>query len=408
MAAVIESKLKTLKLFSAINSSHPFYDQVGNLEQHILNSEAYTAAKKRQQQNLPVSIHAEIKTKSNGIGKLVDRFYYSIQYPDASKHGGWYAWTLYYAEDNPVPVIYEFPHDPKLPHLAQFIHSPEHRNIQVLRYVPLRRVTFIKPGDGQTPTLIGKLKKPKRCLQGYDRLNEINAIAINGHYTIPKAVDIDQEFSTFYQTLMPGQDIAEMFNDQNYLALMADIGQLHARLGNWPIPADQCWDRSGVSLSLGNDIEEIKFYLPESAAFLETIADWLDGCKHDIEPIQGFCHGDFACPQILRDDKSWSVVDFDLAGFGDTYQDMAMFMVSLNYDVPFFKTRPAFLNAAYHAYLNAYFQTTNKPIDKSTLNWYLVCAELYYLALSFKKTYFTQKTYELTRLRLENYIQTGL
>lgn len=408
MVAVIDTKRKPLIVFSAINVSHPFYMQVSEFEQRILCSPAHAVAMQRQQQNLPVAIHAEIKTKATGTSRWVERFYYSIQYPDNSKPGGWYGWTLYFTEGDAAPAVYEFPDEPKLTHLAKFINAPEHRNIQVLRYVPLRRVTFIKPCGSQQPALIGKLKKPKRCLQGYDRLNEINAIALQGKCTIPQAVSIDQNFSVFYQSLMPGQEITHAFTDENYLTLMADLGHLHADLSKWPMPVNQYWDRGGISLNLDNDIAEIKFYLPQSTPLMDTLSDWLSRAKPNIKTMQSFCHGDFACPQILRDGNNWSVVDFDLAGYGDTYQDMAMFMASLSYDVPFFKAKPSLLRSAQQAYVNAYIQTSNNPVDEYTLRWYMVCAEIYYLALNFKKNLYAPQTYKQAQTRLENLINSNI
>lgn len=408
MAAVIDIKRKPLTLFNAINTAHPFYDQISDFEQLILSSSALTIANQRQLQNLPVAIHAEIKTKPTATSRLIERFYYSIQFPDTSRSGSWYGWTLYFAESDSAPKVYEFPDDPKLTHLSKLIHTPEHRDIQVLRYVPLRRVTFKKLGDSQSLSVIGKLKKPNRCRQGHERLNEINAIALNGQCAIPDSAGINQEYSVFYQTLMQGEEITHAFTDKNFLAHMADIGRLHADLGNWPMPAAQKWDRNSVSLNLDNDIAEIKFYQPDTAALMDTLSDWLRERKHRLVSMQSFCHGDFACPQILRNGNSWCVVDFDLAGYGDTYQDMAMFMVSLSYDVPFFSAKPELLIAAQLAYLEAYTQASDKPIDRHTLNWYLVCAELYYLALIFKKNLYTPLHYNQARKRLENYLDSSI
>ena len=296
---------------------------------------------------------------------------------------------------------YEFPHDPKLTHLADFIFSQGNTGVRVLRYVPLRRVTFLKPGLEGSPDLIGKLKKTNRAKDGYLRLSNMNILSSNFSFSVPKAVSIDTNQAIFYQSFAPGTEVTHLLNDKNYLELMTEIGNLHGELGNSPTAESNRWDRDGVKDNLWHDLDEIEFYLPETTVFIEKLRVWLKNRQQKLTQVSDtFCHGDFACPQILRAEIGWSVVDFDLAGMGNPYQDMAMFMVSLSYDVPIFQERQELLKSAQTAYLEGYQNRHALPIDMETLVWYLVCAEIYYVVLILKKDRYTQAAYDAAQNRL--------
>lgn len=397
----MNTEARTPLCFRFIEPAHPFYGQLMEFDRFIRKSTAFYEMTTRQANGLPVTIHAEIKSKIIDGKRLIDRFYYSIQFSDPSSPAGWYGWSLHYSEKTGGISEYEFPYDPKLPHLADFILAPENADIKVLRYVPLRRVTFLKPGRNGLPDLIGKLKKPNRANDGYVRLARVNDARQEFGFATPKAVVLDKENAVFYQSLEPGCEVTDLLDEHNYLGLLAGIGKLHGELGNCSIPKENRWDRDGIKASLWHDLAEIAFYLPEKAALTDRIGAWL---KHRSvgfnEAPCAFCHGDFACSQILRTEDGWSIVDFDLSGAGDPYQDIAMFMVSLSHDVALFQNRQELLASAQSAYLEAFRQTSDLHIEQGALTWYLVCAEIYYLALILKKDRFSQAALDSAELRL--------
>lgn len=403
----LSSPCQDASIFPFLELTHPFYSQIRGFKQYIHNTDAYHQMVARQAAGLPISIHAEIKTKVIDDGRQIDRFYYSIQFPNPALPGGWYSWSLHYSEKMGAPREYEFPYDPKLTHLADFVHLPENAGIKVLRYVPLRRVTFFKPGHEGLPDLIGKLKKPNRAKDGYLRLANMNTLSSSFSFSVPKAVSINTDQAVFYQSLAPGAEVTHLFNDKNYLELMTEIGNLHGELGKSPIAENNRWDRDGVKDNLWHDLDEIEFYLPETTVFIEKLRVWLRNRQQKLSQVSDtFCHGDFACPQILRAENGLSVVDFDLAGMGNPCQDMAMFMVSLSYDVPLFEKRQDLLKSAQTAYLEGYQNTNDMPIDMETLVWYLVCAEIYYVALVLKKDRYVQTAYDAAQNRLYQLIHS--
>lgn len=389
-------------IFGFIEPTHPFYQQICAFAGKIQQSPAYHEYLSRQGKGLETHIHAEVKTKYAEENRYLDRFYYSIQYPDHTLPGGLYAWSLHYSKSDGITKIYEFPNEPKLAHLAGFIHSPVNRDIKVLRYVPLRRATFLTPASHEQPSSIGKLKKPNRCKEGYRRLVDIAEIADKTACTTPAPKGLDSLHSVFYQELVPGVETGLIINRENYELYLSEIGKLHAQLHTWPISDDKPWDRDDVMKNIPHDLVDIIFFLPLTTPFLEKIGNWLkQGEKYLKTKPKAFCHGDFACSQILHHAGGWSVVDFDLAGLGDPYQDMAMFLVSLSYDVDFFQEYPEFLPTAYAAYLQGYQDVNEDGMDSDTLNWYLVCAEIYYLNLILKKDRFTGLALERAQFRLQ-------
>jgi|GEM_PF-3052718 thiamine kinase-like enzyme len=406
MDALIKSRQQQKRTaFSFLLPDHPFYAQVVGFESIIHQSKACHELMVRFEKGLGVSIHAEIKTRLSDDGRLLDRFYYSIQYPDPKLPGGHYAWSLHYSAENGTAKVYEFPDDPKLAHLADFINAPENHAVKVLRYVPLRRMTFLKPRSNNRSPLIGKLKKRNRAQAGYLMLAEISAVCQDIRFAIPRAEGLDNDFGVFYQTRVPGEEITNLLNSANYQNRMAEIGKLHAELGKLPFAKEKRWDRDGIQKNLSNDLAEIVFYLPKTALFIAQVGQWLHKEQRKTDSVAAiFCHGDFACSQILRHSEGWSVVDFDLAGTGNPYQDMALFIVSLSHDVPLFQKQPGLIPAAAQAYLSGYQQETGQAIDSKMLVWHLVCAEIYYLALILKKDRFTPLAYQQVQNRLSKLI----
>lgn len=394
-------------IFGYIQPRHPVHQQVRSFESQIHQNPAYSEYTARQQKGLATEIHAEIKLIGSGDSRHIERFYYSIQFPAPELPGGFYAWSLHYSLHDGITKIYEFPNDPKLFHLASFINCPDNREVKILRYVPLRRVTFLRHESYGKPAVIGKLKKPRRSEEAYRKLVDVAEIANPKVCRTPQPQGLNSNESVFYQQLVPGIETGPILNNENYCLILTEIGKLHGELGKWPISQAKPWDRDGVMKNLWRDLDDIKFFLPETESFLSKVCNWLKQWQRNLAAIpKTFCHGDFACSQILHHDLGWSIVDFDLAGLGDPYQDMAMFLVSLSHDVVLFHTQPELLPKAYTAYLEGHQIATDNMINNETFIGYLICAEIYYLALILKKNRFTTLAFERTLERLRTL--TGL
>jgi hypothetical protein len=85
------------------------------------------------------------------------------------------------------------------------------------------------------------------------------------------------------------------------------------------------------------------------------------------------------------------VTDFDACHRGDPYRDMGIFLASLSYDVPLFRApsvTAGLLEFAIRAYLSGYESRTGHQLDAARLLWHRLAAEVYYLALMFKKDWY--------------------
>jgi len=383
VAALSESRTVPAA-FGFIGAEHPFHDQIGPLREYITRSSAHSRLRARLEAGLPACIHAEIKGDYQADGWTLERCYYSIQYPEPSRPGGYYAWSLHYRRGDAAPRIVEFPCDPKLATLQRLWSAVPAGGEQVLRYVPLRRLTFLQPADRSGPARIGKVKKPHRCADGYARLQAV-ASAGEAGCSIPRPLGLDLEQGLFYQEKLPGEEAGRLLNWRNYQDYLTGIGEVHARLRRLPTARMERWDRCGVLANVWTDLHWIGFHLPEHQALLERVGHRLHRRMATLTPVEAaFCHGDFACSQVLCHELGWSVVDFDLSGVGDPYQDAAMFLASLAYDVPLFSHRPELLDAAAGYYLCGYREAA-PALDAATLDWYRACAEIYHLALMLKK-----------------------
>jgi tRNA A-37 threonylcarbamoyl transferase component Bud32 len=370
-------------VFGFIGTGHPFHGPLRRLRERIARSPAFAQLQARTAAGQPTSLHAEIKGDYRADGWAIGRFYYSIQYPEPERPGAYYAWSLHQGPNGTVPQAVEFPRDPKLAALDRMWPGAGER---VLRYVPLRRVTFLQPADHAGPERIGKLKKPHRCRDGYARLQAVAAAAADAGCTIPRPLGVDAPRGLFYQQKVPGREVGTLLDRANHRVHLAAVGELHGRLGRLPVRNMPRWDRQGVLGNLWQDLDWIGFHLPEHQPLLERLSHRLHRRIAALAPAPAaFCHGDFACSQVLRHDGGWSVVDFDLAGVGDPYQDVAMFLVSLAYDVPLFGRSPELLEAAAGCYLDGYRDAAAQVLDGPTLDWYRACAEIYHLALVLKK-----------------------
>ena len=111
-----------------------------------------------------VTVQAELRVACGADGDIaLKRFYWSSQHPDPTSPLGFAARTLYCEQKSESLRVHEFPSDPTLSWLDEH-DGPFHRDgrverVDILRYIPLRRVTFrLHDGAGLPPSVIAKAK----------------------------------------------------------------------------------------------------------------------------------------------------------------------------------------------------------------------------------------------------------
>ncbi len=212
----------------------------------------------------------------------------------------------------------------------------ETRSIEVLRYVPLRRLTFVER-ETAGETRIGKFKRRSRYREAYSILGKVaHAVTRAGvTFSVSQPLGIDDDDALYYQSCLPGEPVPDLISETNGASLMSDIGRVHAevhRLEPWSdLPT---LSNASLLARAERDLALISFYVGDVGEALAPYAALLrKACPG--EDMTAVCHGDFVASQLLRDSGGvYSVIDFDLVTLADPYHDLSIFLASLDYDVP--------------------------------------------------------------------------
>src|SRR5262249_2211645 len=216
-----------IKLFPFIRAGHPFYPQMQRLQAALRAHPWHDALLERLASDERTIIHAEIKALPGpAYGWLLERFYWSCQYWDATRPLPFQALTLSYAAKTDQITWSAFPQDTYLKTMAAFFeeeHGPhkgrsEEPRIDVLRYVPLRRLTFRITGrdEAQTP-IIGKFMRRSKFQEAYDRLSTVAHGVEHATATFSVAVPrgIDEARCLYFQEAKPGENLAALLEQEN-------------------------------------------------------------------------------------------------------------------------------------------------------------------------------------------------
>lgn len=350
------------------------------------------------------SVHAEIKGVPQGDGRwLLDRAYWSRQQQHPALRWGMHAHTL--SSDRSARTQWlTLPQDPYLSSTADWLaHDPRARAVQILRYVPLRRLTLrCRSADGQTP-LIGKFKRRSRYAQAYgligqvaDAVTEAERCGAGPGFRVARPAGLEPARALYFQEMLPGQDVSLGIAPRRGWATLAQIGRLHRRLHGLAIeglPASTPLQQRDQALS---DLGWIAWLQPQLAAQLGPLRERVMRVPPWCDDTLTFCHGDLVCSQFLADGEHWAITDFDLCHRGDPCRDVAILLASLTYDVPALEAAEqadgpgADLDLLCDAYLEGYAveaarQGRDQGLPSDRLAWQRLCAEIYYLGLMLKK-----------------------
>lgn len=398
--------IRGINLFPFIEAGHPFYPHIQRFESRLSEHPLYDQMTERLKSGEKTTIHAEIKGRLlPEQGWELSRFYWSFQVWDESKSALPRALTLYYKAKTGRTEFHEFPDDPYLTGMKFYFDGHFVRKhglsseVSVLRYVPLRRLTFRCSGPGKDGApVVGKFKRRSRFMEAYRKLATVSQAVgcAQTSFSVAAPVGLDEAHALFFQEGMEGEDLSSLIDRSNFMELLQALGALHADLHGLRVAGLPVWDFSLFLENLKRDIQWITFFRQKQKAFLDHIHRLLLREVPRIDPGEyAFCHGDFVCSQILKTNEHWCVIDFELCMNGDPYLEMAMFIASLTQDVPLFQREmihsdgaETILQAASEAYLEGYQSKAPRVLKRKRLLWYRLCYEIYYLALMFKKDRF--------------------
>ncbi len=387
--------------FSLVGEDHLFAPLLAAFRAVIAGHCAKTPA--------PTTVHAEIKALPTGDGGWrLDRFYWSGQAWDLPGRLSFRADTLAYRADGGLPGWHHFPHDPYLGAMGAtfdaLLATRPAAVIDVLRYVPLRRMTF-RVLEGGQPVLVGKLKRRSRFEEADQRLATV-ARAVAGRepgFRVARPAGVDAALGLTMQEALPGRNLAELIAAETALPLLERLGAILRGLHELEAPGLPAWDEQGARDATARDLSWVAFMRPELGELAAGLAALIERAAPPIGLGRPrVCHGDFVPSQVLADGESWSVIDFDLCRYGDPYHDLAILLAALPYDVPALRDAPdALLRRAVTACVGGYEDRAGAPLERGRLLWHRLCAEIYYLGLALKKDWLDLAGYQraLDRLR---------
>jgi phosphotransferase family enzyme len=390
-----------MSFYSFIGETHPLHPRVESLRRALHDSPRYHELAARSSE-VGGEIHAEIKCVSSVGGAWdLDRFYWCFQYRPQGAALPFDAHTLYFRADHGAPELYDFPQDPYLGTMADWFRGLAQggnhaQRVDVLRYVPLRRLTFRVSAPGAVP-LIGKFKRRTKLRESAAGLDAVHRAARTARtrFRVAAPGPVDEASCVFYQEALPGVSLAGELAADNAMDLLRSVGELHAQMHALDVPGVPSRDAKEDSTQFEMDIRWIGFFRPDLAPELEALRERLSRDMPGKAPL-AFLHGDFVPSQILVHPERWGITDFDLAHRGDPVREIAAFLASLKYDVSFFAAASergspgaqALFDRAEAAYLTGYEAAAGEPVDRTRLVRHRIAAEIHYLALMLKKDWY--------------------
>ena len=116
-------------------------------------------------------LRAELRPRRKTCGAVgLRRFYWSVQRADPAAAMGFRARTLYYDRKLGASRTCDFPDEPLMEWLSQddgpLLCHGDGASVQILRYIPLRRVTFlVRDAPGLPARVIAKTKQQSGLLR---------------------------------------------------------------------------------------------------------------------------------------------------------------------------------------------------------------------------------------------------
>src|SRR5262249_32791584 len=214
------------EVFPFIRAGHPFYPQMQRLRAELRDHPRYAELVEWIASGKETVIHTEVKgLPTPDGGWSLSRFYWSLQSWQPMRPLPFEALTLAYKSKTGQIEWFTFPEDAYLTTMAAFFeeeqgrHNGRSRDIDVLRYVPQRRLTFRMAGrDDAESAIIGKFKRRSRFKEAYDRLitvaRGVERSAATFSVALPRG--IDEARCLYFQDAKPGENLAALLKEDNF------------------------------------------------------------------------------------------------------------------------------------------------------------------------------------------------
>jgi aminoglycoside phosphotransferase (APT) family kinase protein len=355
-------------------------------------------------------VQAELKGVCLAEGRWrLERAYWSCQEPDAHDALGVRARTLTadFPATGPARLDWlQLPNDPRLSAVAQWLaQRPPGESVRLLRYVPLRRLTFLRT-DAQGRACIGKFKRRSRFAEAFDLLGTVDAAVrrlqaqapFELGFRVAAPLDVDASKALYFQSCLAGTDLAARMGAADALAWMREVGRRQQQLQRLDTRSLPVRGPEHQLAQARSDLAWIAWMRPELASSLAALEGAVEAMPAWHDAAAGFCHGDLVCSQFLvpeggpADPTAWGLTDFDLCHRGDPCRDLAILLASLDEDVALLAGEgvgevgaEVLAEACLEGVRREAARWGQPPPDAQRLRWQRLCAELYYLGLMLKK-----------------------
>jgi aminoglycoside phosphotransferase len=326
------------------------------------------------------TVHAELRTGRGADGEVeMRRFYWSTQQPDPASPWGFAARTLYCQEDAAGLQVHEFPSEPALPWLAD-ADGPLRRDgraerVDVLRYIPLRRLTYrLHDGAGLPERVIAKSKRTGGLNRAAVAFLAVNQAAgrRSAAPRVPRLLRLEPPRHALYLEELPGRPLHLAISGLDVTDAMQHLGGLHRSLQELevkglPVRRAADWlEEARVA------VDRIGLFVPSAAAPAAAVLDDLVRTAPDDDSML-FCQGDFLPGQILCHESGWSVIDLDDSRYADPLSDVAAMYVGMARELGL---PDAQAEHARRTYLEAYAARAGEAVDRKRWRWYLTLLQL--------------------------------
>ena len=331
-------------------------------------------------------LRAELRPgrKAGGAVEL-RRFYWSIQRADPAAATGFRARTLHYDRRLGASRTCDFPDEPLMEWLTQddgpLLCHGDGAAVQILRYIPLRRVTFlVRDAPGLPARVIAKTKGEAGLLRATRALvatHQAAARAGAGKLAVPRPVRLDTRRRLLYLEELPGRSLDEALSQIGVAEGMSRLGTLHRQLQELPVRGLRV--RRGANdwlRTAGMAATQVGLLVPSVASRAQALYDELVGAAPGDGELL-FCQGDFVPSQILCHSSGWSVVDLDDGHYGDPLAEVASLFTALPQELGL---TGGTAELAQQTYLDAYLRQSCQPLDTDRWRWLLAVAQLLHLA----------------------------
>ena len=329
-----------------------------------------------------VAVKAELRAARGADGTAeLRRFYWSTQQPDPRSPWGFSARTLYCDADATQPRLFEFPSEPALSWLGDdpgpLPHRSDPQRVDVLRYIPLRRLTFrLHDGAGLPGRVIAKVKRASGLNRAATAFLAVHLAASKRRSeapTVPQLLRLDPPRHVLYLEELAGVPLNIAIGTLDLTTALQHLGALHRALQELEVGGITARRTIGDWLQTARAAAtQIGLFEPSSAGRAEEVyAELVRTAPADERLL--FCQGDFLPGQILCHPTGWSVIDFDDSRYADPLSDVAAMYAALPRELGLPAEQA---ERARRTYLQAYASRAGDRFDEARWHWFLVLLQL--------------------------------